>query len=54
MSELIKARWIGFPAALADGTPLVPGETVVKIPAAEAKASDNWEPVTAAKAAKES
>ncbi len=53
MSELIKARWVaGFPAVMADGTQLVPGETVAKIPAEEANASDNWEILAVEKPAK--
>lgn len=42
----IKAVWIG-PAGhvLYDGTPLIPGETVVEIGAFEAS-SDHWQPVT--------
>lgn len=42
----IDATWVG-PAglALANGTLLVPGETVVSIPEGEAKASDHWQPV---------
>lgn len=46
-SPPVDARWVGvFEAALPDGTTLVPGETVVQIPEAEAKASDNWEVVS--------
>lgn len=51
-SDLVKALWVGTPQAFVDGTPLVHGVTVQEIPAAEAEASDNWEPVTKAKAAK--
>lgn len=44
----IKAVWIG-PAGqvLYDGTPLIPGETVVEIGAFEGK-SDHWQPVKGA------
>lgn len=44
--KLTKARWIAhYEAQLTDGTVLVPGETVVEIPKAEAEESDNWQPV---------
>lgn len=44
--KLVNARWVGTcEAQLADGTILVPGETIVKIPEPEAQASANWEPV---------
>lgn len=39
------ALWVGTPSELADKTPLIPGVTVVAIPAGEAEASDNWQPV---------
>jgi hypothetical protein len=42
------ARWVGYGgAALADGTPLVPHETICAVPRAEAEASDHWQPVDA-------
>lgn len=48
MSALVDARWTaGYHAVTADGIELVPGVTVTKVPEAEAKASDNWEPVRA-------
>jgi hypothetical protein len=43
-SDLVKALWVGTPQAFVDGTPLVHGVTVQEIPAAEALASDNWQP----------
>lgn len=44
MAKTVKARWIGpFEADLPDGTHLVPGETVVEIPAGEAESSAHWE-----------
>jgi hypothetical protein len=43
-SDLVKALWVGTPQAFVDGSPLVHGVTVQEIPAAEALASDNWQP----------
>lgn len=41
-----KALYVGEGGnVLADGTPLIPGETVALVPRAEAEASDLWEPV---------
>lgn len=46
--KLTSARWVGgYEAVLADGTILVPNETVVKVPVGEAENSDNWEPTRA-------
>jgi hypothetical protein len=40
---LVDARWVApFQAELPDRTVLVPHETVVAIPEAEAEGSDNW------------
>lgn len=45
-NDTCKALWVaGFRAILPDGTELVPGETVVTMPRAEAEASDHWRPV---------
>jgi hypothetical protein len=42
--KLVSARWVAtYEARFVDGTQLVPGETVVKIPEPEAEASANWE-----------
>lgn len=35
----------GYEAELPDRTVLVHGETVVEVPAGEARDSDNWQPV---------
>ena len=44
-AKTVNARWVApFEAQLPDGTPLIPGETVVPVPADEAKDSDHWEP----------
>lgn len=51
-SDLVKALWRGTPQVDVNGAPLFPGESVREIPAAEAETSDNWEPLTAAKAKK--
>lgn len=52
--KTVKARWVaGYEASLADGTLLIPGETVVEIPAAEAEGSDNWQPTKASAASKQ-
>jgi hypothetical protein len=49
----VDALWVGtFEASLPDKTALVPGETVVKINAAEAKESDHWKVVTGSPPAK--
>ena len=41
-----KALYVGEAGnCLADGTPLIPGETIALVPRAEAEASDLWEPV---------
>lgn len=46
-SENVRATWVGpFEAETADGLRLVPGESVVDVPAGEAHASDHWEVVT--------
>ncbi len=50
----VKARWVaGYPASLPDGTQLEPNKTVVNLPEAEARGSDNWEIVTKGKAPKD-
>lgn len=42
--KLVNARWVApFEAQLSDGTVLIPNETVVPVPADEAKDSDYWE-----------
>lgn len=47
--KLIDAKWVGpYRAALPDGTELIPGESVVKVPEPEVKASENWQPVRGA------
>lgn len=47
----VPALWVaGFNAQLPDGTMLVPGVTVVDVPADEAKTSTNWKPAKAPKA----
>lgn len=51
----VPARWVGTPAELTDPetgarVELVPGETVVEIPKAEAEDSANWLPVKAGRA----
>ena len=44
-ADLVKAKWVGtFRAFLEDGTELIPGETVVEIPAGEAEESAHWAP----------
>ena len=46
MPDLVDARWQGpHRGRLPDGTDLVPGETVVQVPRAEAMESDHWEVV---------
>jgi hypothetical protein len=47
-----KALYVGEAGnCLADGTPLIPGETIALVPFAEAEHSDLWEPVTNGKPA---
>lgn len=45
--ETVNAKWVGPFEAIKPGIPepLVPGETVVEMPKAEAQESDYWEPV---------
>lgn len=51
---LVDARWVApYEGELPDKTVLVPNETVVKVPAGEAEASDNWEVVSKGKAKKQ-
>lgn len=49
MSALISATWVGPAGMTLDGQELVPGVTVVDVPAGEATESANWEPVKPAK-----
>lgn len=56
MSKLVEARWVaGYEARLdkpgdpQDGTILVPGETIVKVPEGEAENDGRFEPVKRAK-----
>ena len=43
-AKTVKAKWVGpYEAELPDGTPLIPGETLVELGGDEAEASDNWE-----------
>lgn len=43
-----RAKWVGpYEAVLADGTVLLPGETIIEISEGEAKESAHWEPVAA-------
>lgn len=47
-SELVDAKWVApFEAFLADGTALIPGESVVEISRGEAEQSTHWEVVSA-------
>lgn len=46
----VDALWVGRPAFHPpSGTHLIPGETVLRVPATEAEQSDNWQPLPAAK-----
>jgi hypothetical protein len=41
-----KALYVGEAGnCLADGTPLIPGETIAEVPKAEAEGSELWQPV---------
>lgn len=51
MSDLIRATWVGIAGCELNGQELVPGETIVDVPADEARESDNWAPVKTAKPA---
>lgn len=47
--KLVDAKWVApYEAQLPDGSTLIPGESVVKVPEGEAQSSDNWQPVGAA------
>lgn len=53
-SEAEKALYVGEGGnVLADGTVLIPGETIALVPRAEAEASDLWKPVTKGKVSSE-
>lgn len=44
-NDIVNAKWVGpYDGELADGTVVISGETVVPVPAGEAKDSGYWEP----------
>ncbi len=53
VSDYVKATWVGYPAEDIHG-PLIPGESIREVTASEARTSDHWQPVPAAKPGKPS